>query len=209
MNALVSPSLESISEIDYPVEEKLGQGKKHELRFRKLIDFLEVLFENNREVFIGGDRFFYYEEGNKHKSVAPDAFVVKNYDDDEPDVFKVWETPVDLRFACEIWSPANSDLEIRNKFSVYRDVLAAAEYCELTTDERLLGYRLTKEGDYVAIQPNKHGRLLFKELNAELAFEDGLIRVYQNGKRIPTLQELWGKKLRTSKKNERRKKNSR
>lgn len=178
-----------IAELHYPVEEKLGQGKKHEIRFTELMSFLRVLFDGQSDVIVGGDRFIYYEKGNPKKAVAPDAFVIKGFADAEPDAFKTWETPIDLRFACEIWSSQNDEAERQRKFAVYQDVLRAKEYAELTRDEKLYAYRLNDDGEYEQIEPNKNGRLWLRELNAELAFDDGLIRIYQNGKKIPTLKE--------------------
>lgn len=178
-----------LEEQDYPVEEKLGQGRKHELRFTELLSFLRVLFENEPGVIVGGDRFIYYEKGNRRKVVAPDAFVIRGYEGEEPDAFKIWEKPIDLRFACEIWSGQNSEAERLRKFGVYQDILKAREYAELTREEKLYGYRLNEEGEYEQVEPNEHGRLAMRELGAELAFEGGLIRVYRDGKKIPTLSE--------------------
>jgi Uma2 family endonuclease len=187
---LSAPTVQRFAdEIDYPVEEKLGQGKKHEKRLRELITLLEVALDNQPDVIVGGDRFFYYEKGKRNKSVAPDAFVIKHFQGEEPDAFKLWETPIDLRFACEIWSAQNNEAERHCKFAVYRDVLKAKEYAELTDDERLFVYRLNDEGDYEQLVPNEHGRFFLQELNAELVFEDGLIRIYKDGKKIPTLKE--------------------
>jgi Uma2 family endonuclease len=182
-------------DFDYPVEEKLGQGKKHEKRLRELITFLEVALDNQPDVIIGGDRFFYYEKGRRDKCVAPDAFVIRNFQGEEPDAFKLWETPIDLRFACEIWSAQNDEAERHRKFAIYRDVLKAKEYAELSEEGRLYAYRLTDEGDYEQLTPNEHGRLFLQELDAELVFEEGLIRVYKDGKKIPTLKEALKQKL--------------
>lgn len=176
-------------ELSYPVEEKLGQGKKHELRFTELMSFLRVLFDGRNDVIVGGDRFIYYEKGNPRKAVAPDAFVIKGFVGEEPDAFKIWETPLDLRFVCEIWSNQNDEAERHRKFGVYQNILKVREYAELTQEERLYVYRLNEEGEYEQVMPNREGRVWLEELGAELGFEDGLIRVYQNGKKIPTLKE--------------------
>ncbi len=177
------------NEIDYPVEEKLGQGKQHEKRLRELISLLEVALDSRNDLIVGGDRFIYYEQGRRDKCVAPDAFVIKDFHGQEPDAFKLWETPIDLRFACEIWSAQNSEAERHRKFAIYRDVLKAKEYAELTEEGRLFVYRLNDDGDYTQLVPNEHGRFYLQELNAELVFEDGLIRIYKDGKKIPTLKE--------------------
>ena len=176
-------------EIDYPVEAKLGQGKQHEKRLRELITLLEVALDDRTDLIVGGDRFIYFEKGRRDKCVAPDAFVIKNFHGEEPDAFKLWETPIDLRFACEIWSAQNDEAERHRKFAIYRDILKAQEYAELTDDGRLYAYRLNHEGDYEQLAPNEHGRLFLQELGAELVFENGLIRIYKDGKKIPTLKE--------------------
>ncbi|MFQ3597261.1 MAG: hypothetical protein SNJ55_02610 [Chloroherpetonaceae bacterium] len=178
-----------IDEIDYPVEEKLGQGKQHEIRFTELLSFLRVIFADAKNYIVAGDRFIYYEKGRRDKCVAPDAFVIKDFHGEEPDAFKLWETPIDLRFACEIWSAQNTEAERHRKFATYRDVLKAKEYAELTEDGRLFVYRLEDDGDYTQLAPNERGRFYLQELNAELVFEDDLIRVYKDGKKIPTLKE--------------------
>lgn len=108
---------------------------------------------------------------------------------DEPDAFKIWETPIDLRFVCEIWSNQNDEAERHRKFAIYQNILQETEYAELTRDEVLYAYRLNSDGEYEQILPNSPGRLWLRELDAELAFEDGLIRVYRNGEKIPTLKE--------------------
>jgi hypothetical protein len=35
-------------DLDYPVDEKLGQGKKHELRFTEMLSFLRVIFAEQK-----------------------------------------------------------------------------------------------------------------------------------------------------------------
>jgi Uma2 family endonuclease len=189
MSSVVLSAQAFTDEIDYPVEEKLGQGKNHELRFTELLSFLRVLFAEQKNYIVGGDRFIYFEKGRRDKCVAPDAFVIRNFQGEEPDAFKLWETPIDLRFACEIWSAQNDEAERHRKFAIYRDVLKAKEYAELSEEGRLYAYRLTDEGDYEQLTPNEHGRLFLQELDAELVFEEGLIRVYKDGKKIPTLKE--------------------
>jgi len=189
MSSVVLSAQAFTDEIDYPVEEKLGQGKNHELRFTELLSFLRVLFAEQKNYIVGGDRFIYFEKGRRDKCVAPDAFVIRNFQGEEPDAFKLWERPIDLRFACEIWSAQNDEAERHRKFAIYRDILKAKEYAELSEEGRLYAYRLNNDGDYEQLTPNEHGRLFLQELDAELVFEDGLIRIYKDGKKIPTLKE--------------------
>ncbi|MCS7013240.1 MAG: Uma2 family endonuclease [Chloroherpetonaceae bacterium] len=167
----------------------MGTGEKHELRFTELLSFLHILFNGRNDIIVGGDRFIYYEKGNLKKAALPDAFVIKGFVGDEPDAFKIWETPIDLRFVCEIWSNQNDEAERHRKFAIYQNILQETEYAELTRDEVLYAYRLNSDGEYEQILPNSPGRLWLRELDAELAFEDGLIRVYRNGEKIPTLKE--------------------
>lgn len=51
-----------------------------------MLSFLRILFAEQKSFIVGGDRFIYYEKGKRNKSVAPDAFVVKEfYYGEEPD----------------------------------------------------------------------------------------------------------------------------
>jgi len=75
------------------------------------------------------------------------------------------------------------------KFAQYQR-LGAKEYVQLDVSSNLLfGHRLNADGFYVSIPLNEHGRLPVQSLNAELAYENGLIRLYRNGKKILTLSE--------------------
>jgi hypothetical protein len=43
-----------------------------------------------RRVYVAGNLLIYYEEGDPRKSVAPDAFVVKNCKPGRRDTFRIW-----------------------------------------------------------------------------------------------------------------------
>jgi Uma2 family endonuclease len=196
------------SEIFYPEEIKMPQGEKHDDIRIKLCEFIGVIFDDIANRHSGGDCFFYYEEGYRDKVFAPDVYVLATANKSFRKSYKFWEEKIDLRFVCEIWSDANKEVERLQKFAFYQNVLKVPEYVELTTDDKFYAYRLESNA-YVMIEPNDKGRYALRELGAELTFEDGLIRVYQNGKRIPTLQEALMPKIKTAAKDGRSKKNPR
>jgi hypothetical protein len=55
----------------------MGETDWHILALRLLLDGLDDCFEDAADVYVGGDLFLYYVEGDPSKSTAPDAMVVK------------------------------------------------------------------------------------------------------------------------------------
>ncbi len=180
-------TLTAKAELDYPEEIKIPQGEKNNNICTQLREFLKVLFDDVPNRHAGGDVFFYYEEETQ-KSFSPDAYLLETTNKSPRKSFKFWEEKINLRFVCEVWSEANKEVERLQKFAFYQNFLKVPEYVELTVDDRFYAYRL-EGNDYVPIEPNADGRYMLHELGAELAFEDGLIRVYRDGKKIPTLKE--------------------
>ncbi|MBC8043526.1 MAG: Uma2 family endonuclease [Rhizobacter sp.] len=179
----------------YPSNVKMPQGEKHHDICLNILLFLQVMYGDDETMHAGGDIFCYYIKGNPRKSFAPDAFVIRGIDKKPRKVFKLWEEPLDFRFALEVWSDSNTELEKRQKFALYQDTVRALEYAELDEDTgKLTGYRLNEDGLYEEITPESNGRMNFNELDAELCYEGDLLRLYRNGEKIPTLAEALYKK---------------
>jgi hypothetical protein len=90
----------------YAVREKVGE----ELFSRLIMETLRPLIaawlvEKGRRALVGADQFFYYEQFNPKKSVAPDVYVVDDVDPETPvTAWKTWETAAVPSFALEIVS---------------------------------------------------------------------------------------------------------
>jgi Uma2 family endonuclease len=144
-------------------------------------------------VNVGGDQAFYWNSEDDRETVCPDAYVIRGIDKSPRDSFKLWEErqkfpTLSIRFVLEIWSKGNPMSERFKKYDAYR-FLDVAEYLEvdLLLNELLLHRKANSH--YLTIEPNDKGRLFSQELNAELALEDGLLRLYRNGEKILTAFE--------------------
>src|SRR5439155_1058100 len=80
------------AEIEYPS----GDGKPmaetdlHRNWMVTIIQRLERFFASRR-VYVSGNLLMYYVEGKPRKSVAPDAFVVKNCKPGYREIFQIWK----------------------------------------------------------------------------------------------------------------------
>ena len=77
--AMSATRLYKIPEIEYPSSDgkPMAETDAHRNWMLTNINRLERFFAG-RKVYVSGNLLIYYVEGNPRKSVAPDAFVVKN-----------------------------------------------------------------------------------------------------------------------------------
>ena len=71
------------------------------------LNVLRTHFRHREDVYVGGDMFVYYEEGNPGAVVAPDVFVVigaPKRAEHPRDTYKLWEEPKGPDFVLEILS---------------------------------------------------------------------------------------------------------
>jgi hypothetical protein len=144
-------------------------------------------------VNVGGDQAFYWNSEDDRETVCPDAYVIRGIDKSPRDSFKLWEErqkfpTLSIRFVLEIWSKGNPMSERFKTYDAYR-FLDVAEYLEVDLIFNELFLHRKTNNHYITIEPNDKGRIFSLELNAELALEDGLLRLYRNGEKIPTAFE--------------------
>jgi len=116
-----------------------------------LLSGLRTHFLAREDVYVGGDMFLYYEEGNPRVSVAPDAFVVFGVEDRVRMNYKVWEEGKGPDFVLEVASPSTWREDVRRKPGIYAG-LGVREYFLFDPlgrhyTPRLRGYRLVA-GEY-------------------------------------------------------------
>jgi len=178
---------------EFPFERKEMQSQAYQCLFSEFTVQLMQLFADEPMVNVGGDQAFYWNSEDDRESVCPDAYLIRGIDKAPRESFKLWEErqrfpTLSIRFVLEIWSKGNPMSERFKKYDAYR-FLDVAEYLEvdLIFNELLL-HRKTNN-HYITIEPNDKGRIFSLELNAELALEDGLLRLYRNGEKILTAFE--------------------
>ena len=134
--------------VDYPCAD--GQPlAESDFQLTPLLYALTALrthFESRPEVYVAGDLFVYYEEGNPRAVVAPDVFVVVGAGKHKRRSYKLWEEPKGPDFVLEITSHSTREEDEGRKREVYA-ALEVEEYWlyDPTGDylePRLRGHRL-------------------------------------------------------------------
>ena len=168
--------------VEYPESdgEPMAETPKHQQVMIDCMDTLRMHFREVPDVFIGGNMFLYYEEGNPRKSISPDVFMVHGVSQKELRTYKTWEQPSTLDFVLEVASPSTFENDLTVKKEIYATILRVKEYYIYDpyheTDPSFIGFRLVG-ADYEAIDAVE-GRLRSDILGLELGEYEGLLRLY-------------------------------
>ena len=95
-----------------------------------VLTVLRTHFRCREDVYVGGDMFVYYEEGNPGAVVAPDVFVVigaPKRAERPRDTYKLWEEPKGPDFVLEVLSSSTWKADLGPKRALYAS-LGVAEY---------------------------------------------------------------------------------
>jgi hypothetical protein len=94
-----------LKEVVYPDSDgkPMAESDLHRDWMVFIIEVLKHAFAGQR-VYVSGNLLIYYVEGNPRRSVAPDAFVVKDCDPRRRRVFKIWDEKRGLCFVMETTS---------------------------------------------------------------------------------------------------------
>lgn len=177
-----------ITPIEYPDEDGKPMAESDQAREYLLYatKVLEVYFQNRPDVYVSGNLFIYYEEGNPESVVAPDTFVVFGVENRQRRSYKTWEennkTP---DFVLEITSKATRTKDQGAKKGIYA-FLGVCEYYQYdpTGDyltPQLQGLRLVN-GNYFPVPtstlPDGTVSLSSEVLGLELRIQSGEMRFY-------------------------------
>jgi Uma2 family endonuclease len=131
-----------------------------ELHWQVMVDAVETLrdhFAADPMVHVGGNLLLFYEERNRRKHVAPDAFMVRGIPKlPLRDYYLLWVEGKPPDVVIEITSKTTRREDQKKKRGLYRDVLKVHEYFQFDPTEDYLkpslqGVRRVGE-DYVAIE---------------------------------------------------------
>ena len=135
-----------------------------------LLTALRIHYRERSDVFVAGDLFLYYEEGNPAAVVAPDVMVVlgagKRVEDPRPS-YKLWEEPKGPDFVLEVASRSTWLVDRDEKRVLYASLGVEEYWLYDPTGERLAsrlrGMRLVGGGyrelaaEATASGPARHG----------------------------------------------------
>lgn len=174
------------SDVVYYPEEDGEPMAERDIQRDYLIYAMESLrehFRRRRDVYVSGNLFIYYEEGNPKAVVAPDCFVVIGVTNHNRGIYKLWEEGRPPDFVLEVTSKTTRSEDQGPKRGLYA-YLGVAEYWQYDPtgsylDPPLQGFRL--EGrNYVPIErPPPFGadyRLLSEVLGLEIHLGNGELR---------------------------------
>ena len=168
----------------YPTRdgEHMGETDLHRDVTYDLIAALKLYYTDRPNVYISGDNFLYYVEGDPKRVISPDTYVVFGVQMRRRDIYKVWEEGGHLpAVVFEVTSKKTKDEDTGRKFFLYENVLRTPEYFQFdpTGDylpKQLRGYRLDRDR-YVELEPDQ-GRLRSEQLGLDLVVENDYLRLY-------------------------------
>jgi Uma2 family endonuclease len=88
---------------------------------------LQVYFQERQDVYVSGNLFIYYEEGNPQAVVAPDVFVVLGAAKHRRLSYRLWQEPKPPDFVLEITSRSTRSEDQGSKRGLYA-YLGVREY---------------------------------------------------------------------------------
>ena len=177
-----------------------------------LADNLAALYHHRSDVLVGGNQFWYPEEGNDKTRAAPDVFVVFGRPKGDRGSYKQWEEEnVPMTVVFEVLSPSNSVTEMIKKHSFY-DEHGVEEYYIYDPEENGLhvyvrgvetlvgvrkvhgfvsprmGIRFDLSGpEMVVYRPDGRRFLTFEELEAE---REGMRKRAENAEKRAIAEQL-------------------
>src|SRR4051794_12971630 len=192
------PAVSRPDEIDYPTSDgkPMAETDTHRKLMVYAIEALTLYFRDRPDVYVSGNNFIYWEEGNRKRFVSPDTYVVFGVGMRDRDCYKAWEEGGKLPdVVFEFTSKTTRREDTRTKRPLYEATLAVPEYFlfDPTGDylkPRFQGYRLVG-GHYVPLEVVE-GRLRSERLGLDLVVRGEEFRFYDpaRGEWLPTVREL-------------------
>jgi len=178
-------------EIFYPESdgEPMGETGIHVKETMYLIQALEDRFRAEPDVYVSGDMFLYFVEGDPRSVVSPDVFVVKGVPKTVRRVYKFWEEggrgPC---FVIEVTSDSTRNEDIIKKKALY-ERLGVEEYILYDPlgeylDPQIQGYRLVN-GRYQPIRLERDGSLVSMSTGVTFRMEGDEIRAVETASGRP------------------------
>jgi Uma2 family endonuclease len=189
-----------VTTVDYPDTDGLPMAESDFQRkpLTYAVEALDIYFQDRADVYVSGNLFLYYREGDPRAVVAPDVFVVFAAEKRDRPSYKLWEEPKAPDFVLEITSKSTRSEDQESKPQTYAQ-LGVREYVQFdpTGDylkPPLQGLRLVA-GTYellpVTERPDGTLVLYSAVLELELHVENGRLHFYaaETGQKLLTHRE--------------------
>lgn len=171
--------------VTYPVSDGLPMGETpfHVRNISFSIHVLERVFLNEPLIFIAGNMFLYYEQGDPRRHVSPDVMVsrgVPRYDNPLRQSYLTWAEGKMVDFIVEFTSASAVNEDIGDKMELYLRLGLQEYFLFDPLSERLnpslQGFRRVDD-EFVPIDPVE-GRLPSEVLGLHLEEDDWILRYY-------------------------------
>jgi Uma2 family endonuclease len=195
MIAPLKPPIPREHEPEYPESDgkPMAETDEHRDLMVRVIQLLQA-FLAHTVAYVSGNLLIYYEQGNPHRSVAPDCFVVKGVAQRRRRIYKLWEEGKAPDVVFEITSNKTKREDQRKKPQLYAQLGVKELFLfDPTADylrPPLQGFRLSG-GRYSALPLSDDG-LLSDELNLRIALDaEGDLQFYDrlSDRRLLTADE--------------------
>ncbi len=184
-------------EVVYPVSDGKPMAES-DLHQQLMIYFIEALrqhFRNDPLVYVAGNNFLYWEQGNPRAAISPDTYVVFGVPMELRDCYMAWKLGGRLPdVVFEFTSKKTRREDVWKKRPIYEQTLKVSEYFQFdpTGDylrPRLQGFRLV-DGSYVPLEVID-GRLHSERLGLDLVQDGNWLRIFDpaRGEWLLTPQE--------------------
>ena len=143
-----------------------------------LREALADYFRDDPNVYVAGNLFVYYQEGDPSRVVAPDVFVVKGVPKRDRRIYQVWKEDKGPDVVFELTSRSTQREDLGPKKGIY-EMLGVEEYFIFDPlgeylEPRLVGFRLAEWG-YRRIEGEEP--LMSRVLGLELRVEGEMLRL--------------------------------
>jgi Uma2 family endonuclease len=196
----MAPPLLRRHEVEYPESDgkPMAETDFHVKLMLYLLDALHRRFREDRDVYIAGNNFVYFEEGNPSAVVSPDVYVVRGVPSHQRRIYKVWKEGKAPDLVIELTSRSTHIEDLGNKRAIY-EALGVKEYFifdpEGDLDPPFRGFR-RKGGTLMPVAPRRalDGMAVFRSdvLGLELHGRGAVLRWVEPvaGRALPTSLEL-------------------
>jgi Uma2 family endonuclease len=176
-----------------------------DLHRKEMVDLIEALtrrYQDTPDVYVAGNLFLYYRQGDPRSVVAPDVFLVKGVPKGNRLTYKLWEEDSVPSLVIEVTSNSTRNEDLARKKRCYES-LGVEEYFLHDPEgdylsPRLQGHRLAGNR-YEPIRPRPDGSLESRTTGLTLKMEGLHLRLIDTatGERLLRVSEL-GEKLRAA-----------
>jgi Uma2 family endonuclease len=172
----------------------MAETDLHREEMYDLIHALKDRYKDVEDVYVSGNLFFYYSQGDPRAVVAPDVFLVKGVAKRPRKIFKLWEEGQAPSFVIELTSDSTRDDDLSKKKLCY-ERLGVEEYFlhdpyQDYLDPPLQGFRLVN-GRFRPIEREADGSLRSLTTGLLLRTEGTSLRLADalSGERLLTSDE--------------------